>query len=191
MKLAARALLVALAASAVVACGDPLAPKATAEIRADTVLVYAVNGTPSGAPAGLNLLSHSAVALDGSFQFDVAFDIDASQKAVIYPVQKIGNALTTTNRVGLQRITATSFADLMAAPASGYKYDSTFVVEADAPVAVEVTDPLVCTGIYSSGSYYAKIAVLGVDAANRALRVAVTVDPNCGFRSFAKGVPTS
>lgn len=190
MKLAARALLVGIAPLAVVACDNPLAAKATAEVKADTVLLYAFNGTAPGAPAGLNVLSHKAVSLDGSFLFDLAFDIDGSSKAVVYPVQKVGNGLVSTNRVGLQRMGGT-FANLTTAPTGGYKYDSTFVVENDAPVAVEVTDPTVCSGIYSSGVYYAKVAVLGIDTVNRLLRIAVTVDPNCGFRSFNAGVPTS
>lgn len=189
MKLAARAMLVTIAALAAAACDNPLAVKATSEVQVDTVLVYAFNGTAPGAPAGLNLLTHSVVSLDGSFAFDLAFDVNAQQKAIVYPVQKIGNGLTSTTRVGIQRVTGTSFADLLKAPAANYNYDSTFVVENDAPIAVEVTDATVCSVYSSSGAYYAKIAVLGIDTANRLMRVAVTVDPNCGFRSFASGVP--
>jgi hypothetical protein len=38
---------------------------------------------------------------------------------------------------------------------------------------------------------YAKIAVDSVTLSTRTLYLRMGVDPNCGFRSFAPGIPTS
>ena len=38
---------------------------------------------------------------------------------------------------------------------------------------------------------YAKIAVDSVSLATRTLYLRLGLDPNCGFRSFASGIPTS
>jgi hypothetical protein len=36
---------------------------------------------------------------------------------------------------------------------------------------------------------YSKVNIDSVNVVTRTINVSVTVDPNCGFRSFAEGVP--
>jgi hypothetical protein len=42
-----------------------------------------------------------------------------------------------------------------------------------------------------SPNVYAKIAVDSIDLASRTLFLRLGLDPNCGFRSFVTGLPTS
>ncbi len=171
------------------ACGALKPPKAQFSTLSTAPIVFALNGAAPGSPAGLDFLSASAVTLDANFQFNVALDIDSAGQIVIYPAKDVANGLATTISVGLQRVNG-SFDAYTDARKSGYKYDSTLVVPVGQVVGVNVLDPSTCT-VYSLGtSYYAKFVVDSVDLADRAMFTRVTSDPNCGYVSFAPGLPT-
>lgn len=189
MTFAPRAILAALAVLAIAACDTSTGIKASLPIHSDTLVAYTLNGAPTGSPAGVNLVARTVVPVTAAFNFNVAFDVDQSGGLVLYQVQKVANSLSTTNRVGAQLLPNVDFDALTRAPGSGYKYDSTLVIPVGQTVALEISDPLVCTSILTSQLFYAKLKVLSVDVPSRTVRMAATTDPNCGFRSLTSGVP--
>jgi hypothetical protein len=94
--------------------------------------------------------------------------------------------------VGLQKVPGT-FETVTAAPRSGYETDSALVVALGETVVVQAPHNIaqeVCQFAISP-NLYAKIAVDSVNLASRILYFRLATDPNCGFRSFANGIPTS
>src|SRR4051794_19067180 len=86
-----RVVVVALATIAV-ACGDPTRPKATI---VNLQLSYSVYGLSGAAPAtsnAMNLFIGPARA-DATFNFDVALDLDATGKILVYPVRAVAGPL--------------------------------------------------------------------------------------------------
>lgn len=184
-------LAVAAFAVVVVACGDPTRPKATFTNQRSSYTLYALTGAPATVPTALNFLT-GVTRATSEFAFDVAFDLDASGKAVIYPVRTVAGALAfTVKRVGLLPI-ASGFDALREAPLSGY---DTLKVQSVAPgtvLAVELRDPTACFSSFNSQFIYAKMIVDSVSLPTRRLYLRTVVDPNCGYRSVVPdSVPTS
>ena len=98
------------------ACNDPNATSYP-PIRSSPIplTVFALTGTPPSFPAAFLASSGAVTRADGSFNFDVAFDIDPSNKVIVYPQKLVGvpcvvGALNCggalgAKPVGLQRIT--------------------------------------------------------------------------------------
>ena len=169
-----------------VACGNPTLAKATYASGLATSTIYALTGAPAVAPTALSFLSGPSHA-SSSFTFDVAFDLDASNRAVVMPVRTLGGSLAgSLKRVGLQVVPG-SFASVVEVPATGY---DTLGVKTVAPgdvVAVELQDRTACYSSYNltvvtSQIIYAKLVVDSVDAATRRIFTRSVVDPNCGYR---------
>lgn len=170
------------------ACNDPLANQNRVAVQDDTVTVFAISGSPVSFPSALDIGSHTIVRVDETTIFDVAFDIDASGRVVVLPVQLVRSGVPTTSQAGVQ-VSSTEFASLTSAPNGGYHFDSTAVVRPGGVVVVQ-SQPTVCS-LQVSRFEYAKIGVLSADTQTRLIRLAITVDPNCGFHSFRAGVPSS
>jgi hypothetical protein len=184
-----------LAAAAMLACGDPNAPEARFENYADTLALYALNGAPRGAPTAIHLIDGvsgtPAVTTDGAFDLDVAVDIDAQGRPVLYPVRAVAASFLGKHRVGIRRTTQ-PFDAITEAPTDQYVYDSLAVVALGEPVLVESADPEAVSLCFGGGVIYAKMVVDSVQAATRRVFVRVTADPNCGFKSLVvPGVPTN
>ena len=182
------------AAAAMLACGDPNAPQARFENYADTLRLYALNGAPRGAPTAIHLIAgvagSAAAATDGSFAFDVAVDIDAQGKPVLYPVRTLAAPFLGRHRVGIRRETR-PFDSITEAPTDGYTRDSVAVLEVGEVVLIESADLEATSACLAGGVIYAKMVVDSLSVATRRLFVRVTADPNCGFRSLVvPGVPT-
>lgn len=179
-----RVAFVALAILAV-ACGDPTKPKATFASAPSTYTLYAFTGAPVNAFTAISFLGVPSRA-NANFAFDVAFDLDATGRPVIYPARALANDLafltTSVKRVGLQPVSGT-FDAFRIAPATGYDTLAAQTVTPGSVLAVEVLDLTTC--LYSLGgqTIYAKLTVDSVDAASRRLYVRTVVDPNCGYRS--------
>ena len=190
-----KARLVFLATASVVvglgACGDPNSLKATAPNVVDTLSVFALSGTPPAYPSGISIVARQAVKVDGFANFDVAFDIDPSGKAVIYPVKLVVTSPTGSRPVGLVRVAGT-FEQVTSAPKSGYQTDSSYVFVPGETIAIQSphnTAGDICQFAIDP-HIFAKVAVDSVNLASRTLYLRMGVDPNCGFRSFAEGLPT-
>ncbi|MGI8402783.1 MAG: hypothetical protein ACR2NS_14445 [Gemmatimonadaceae bacterium] len=180
---------VALALSA---CKGPTSLKARLSTSTDSLTVYALSGTPPSYPSGVSLTGRQVVRVDGFASFDIALDIDGNGNAVIYPVKLVVSTPGGARPVGLQ-VVGGGFESVTTAPATGFERDSALVVTTGQVVAIQSPHNVsgdICQ--YAISPYlYAKIAVDSVNLASRTLFVRVGFDPNCGFRSFVDGVPTS
>lgn len=192
-----RLLRVALVALAVlgVACGDPTLAKATYASGLASSTFYALTGAPASVPTSLSFLT-GALHADASFAFDVAFDLDASNRAVILPVRVVAGAVAgTKKRVGLQLMTG-GFDALSEVPSTGYDTLNAKTVVPGAVIAIELVDPTACYSSYNltiltSQLIYAKLVVDSIDVPGRRLFVRSVVDPNCGYRQvMPDSVPT-
>ncbi len=174
------------------ACGDPTSLKATALTSVDTLSVFALSGTPPSYPSGISIVARRAVRVDGFAAFDVAFDIDAAGNAIVYPVKLVVSSPGGSRPVGLQKI-PTPFETVLEAPKTGFESDSSFVLAPGETVVIQSAhngDQDVCRFALSP-FLYAKVGIDSVNLATRTLYVKMGLDPNCGFRSFASGVPTN
>ena len=174
------------------ACSDPTSLKATLPTFVDTLSVFALSGTPPSYPSGLSIVGRQVVRVDGFANFDVAFDIDAAGNGVIHPVKLVVNTIGGSRAVGLLTIPV-PFEAVLEAPKTGFETDSSFVLVPGETVVIQSAHNFsqdVCQ--FALSPYiYAKIALDSVNLASRTLHLRMGLDPNCGFRSFATGVPTS
>jgi hypothetical protein len=171
----------------VVACKSLTGVPASLSTVADSGIVYAINGAPSGAPTAVHMYTGSRTAADASFFFDIAFDMDSSGNVRLLPQRTVASGLTTTHQVGLQK-SAQNYADVETAPKSGYHPDTMMVVAVNQLVLVQVQDPA-CAVSITGTSIYGKLVVLSADPKTRTLDIQYVGDPNCGFLSLAPGVP--
>jgi hypothetical protein len=174
------------------ACGNIANLTATTPTYTDTLSLWALSGTPATYPSAISIPTRQIVRVDGFAAFDVAFDIDASGRTVVYPVKLVVATPGGSRPVGLQK-TPGSFEELTAAPKTGFQTDSALVLAPGEVVAVESShngSGDLCQYAISP-NLYAKIAVDSVNLAARIIYLRMGSDPNCGFRSFADGIPTS
>jgi len=182
-----RLIALAIAMLAVVACEDiTRSIDPTAEVTEDTLTVFTLRGSPLSAPTALDLFRVRALRVgDFGQPYDIA--VDSSGGAVLlYPSQLINiEALPT----GILEVT-TPFEDVASAPASGY-VDSVAVAMA-AGETVVIRGRNACSGNFAGRDFFfAKIQLLelGSSAGHRTARFRIRTNPNCGFRSFADGLP--
>jgi hypothetical protein len=92
----------------------------------------------------------------------------------------------------LQKVTGL-FDAVTTAPKTGYETDSALVLVPGEVVAIQSAHNFnqdLCQ--FAISPYiYAKVAVDSVNLASRLIYLRMGTDPNCGFRSFVTGVPTS
>lgn len=191
----ARPTVVALfGGAALAACGgdDPFAPRASEAVREARFVVYPLSASAPILPAGLNLLASVAVrpflgtAQNGAPQvnFDVAFDRDASGRVVVYTPRWLLAPPLGIPRAGLQPAQG-AFASVTSAPRGGFVFDSLLSVRPGQVVVIETTGQA-CT---SQSPLVAKLVVDSL--VGSAIHLTLRTNPNCGFRSFADGIPTS
>ena len=180
----------AVVALAVAACdsSDPFA--ATLPTVADSYTIFALSGTPPAYPSGLNTVARAATRVDGNANFDVAFDINADGNVVLYPVKLVVSSLAGDRPVGLKKLDA-SFDSVTSAPTGTYQTDSAIVAGRGQVIVVEANrgGPGDICSFNISFNIYSKILIDSVDVASRTISIKTVMDPNCGFRSFAAGIP--
>jgi hypothetical protein len=183
-----------------VACSDPNQTITPSAVVADTLTVFALSGTSPSFPSGYLASSGAVTRADGSFNFDVAFDIDPARNVVVYPQKLVGipcvagavncGGAAGSKPVGLQRI-AVPFDSLTQAPATKYVFDSSFVLTPGQGLVMQVQSSTDCSFSFSS-ILYTKFVVDSIDAARRAIYFRAVHDPNCGYRNLIAGaVPKS
>jgi hypothetical protein len=174
------------------ACGDPTNLRATAFTTVDTLSVFALTGTPPSYPSGVSIIAGQAVRVDGFGRFDVALDIDGSGLVVVYPLKLVVPSPGGSRPVGLQKVSS-GFDAVLEAPRTGYETDASFIIAPGETMVIQAAyngNGDFCQ--FALSPYlYAKLAVDSVNLASRTLYLRMGVDPNCGFRSFASGIPTS
>ena len=87
---------------------------------------------------------------------------------------------------------AGTFEQVTSAPKSGYQTDSSYVFVPGETIAIQSPHNTVgdICQFAIDPHIFAKVAVDSVNLASRTLYLRMGVDPNCGFRSFAEGLPT-
>lgn len=174
------------------ACGNPNNLTASTPTFVDTLAVFALSGTPPDFPSGISIIARQAVRVDGFATFDVAFDIDTAGNAVVYPVKLVVSSPGGSRLVGLQKV-AGLFDAIVEAPSTGFETDSALVMLPGNVVVMESPhngSNDLCQFTLSP-NLYAKMVVDSLNLASRTLYLRVGFDPNCGFRSFAVGIPTN
>ena len=180
------------AAIAASACTDPIHITAQSETVVDTITVYALSGTSPSLPSGLDLFTRQPIVVDGVAAFDVAFDIESPTQVRILPVRFVVTSPSGVRQVGIRKQPGL-FAQLVNAPSGVYPTDSSVVVSPGELVVLQTTRAFqgeFCQ--YALQPYlYAKLSVISIDMAARTIQFELGLDPNCGFRSFLPGIPTS
>ena len=104
-------------------------------------------------------------------------------KLVVFP-------LTGVNEVGLQKVAGT-FESVQRAPTGTYEIDDPLTVSVGEVVVIEARrnrQSDLCTFAISP-NIYSKLVVDSVSTGTNAIWFRVVANPNCGFRSFAPGLP--
>jgi hypothetical protein len=153
-----------------------------------TDTVYALNGGPPNSPNAINFFQGLTDRADQGFGFDVAFDLDVNGNVIVIPSRALATAFSNPYSVGLQKATG-SFESIAAAPKDGYRADTSMTVAIGQTLLIESHDFNVCYTALKGQSYFTKLVVTDVDTAQRRIAFTVTVNRNCGFHSFAPGLP--
>ena len=185
----------ALVVSGVSACDNPNQTSTLISVVADTLQVFALTGTPPSYPAAFLASSGAVTRADGNFNFDVAFDINASNEVIVYPQKLVGvpcvagavncGGAAGGKPVGLQRITV-AFDSLERAPTAGYQFDSTFVLTPGQGLVMQVQSSSECPLSFST-VMYSKFVIDSIDTGRRSIYFRSVNDPNCGYRSLVPG----
>jgi hypothetical protein len=178
----------------VTGCKDTDILRASIPVASDTLVAYAMTGTSPSLPSGLAVIYRSTVRVDGSATFDVAFDFDSLNQVVVSPVRTLVNQLSGAPPVGIQTMFTTPFEDIKSAPGGYYRPDTAVVVTPGQPFVLltsRQTASDIC--IYDPApTIYAKVVIDSVKPeTTRAIYLRVVTDPNCGYRSFLPGLPSS
>ncbi|MDQ6717625.1 MAG: hypothetical protein M3Z17_04650 [Gemmatimonadota bacterium] len=180
------------AAIAASACTNPIHITAQDATVVDTITVYALSGTSPALPSGLDLFTRQPIVVDGLAAFDVAFDIVSPTQVRVLPVRFVVTSPSGVRQVGI-RPQAGTFAQLLNAPSGTYQTDSSLVINVGDVAVVQTTRAFpgeFCQ--YTIAPYlYSKLSVLSIDMTTRTIRLELGINPNCGFRSFLPGIPTS
>jgi hypothetical protein len=189
-------LALAVCAFAVAACGgdDPFAIRPQLQLATDSFDIRTLTGTPASARALWRIGGFARFRLDSiGEQFDLGFDLDANGRVVVVPARRIAVPPPGTSSlppiVALQ-VSTTPYATLDRAPETGFITDTAVVVTVGQTVVVR-TQSNVCGNQNTGGSQlFAKFVVDSINTTTRQLKVRSTIQQNCGFRSFATGIPT-
>lgn len=181
----ARLLALTVAVFAVVACEDiTRSIDPNIEVTEDTLTVFTLRGSPLSAPTALDLFGLRALRV-GEGRYDLAVDT-AGDAVLLYPSQLIDNEARPT---GILEMT-TPFEGITEAPTQGY-VDTAAVSILPGETVVTRARNVCSNNIPGRDFFYAKLQLLelGSSAGHRTARFRIRTNPNCGFRSFADGLP--
>ncbi len=181
------------AAVSLAGCKDNTAIYATLPVTTDTLVAYALSGTPASLPSGLAVSLRSTVRVDASASFDIAFDFDPQGRTVVSPARVVVSPLRgNVPSVGIQT-SPLSFDAITVAPNGYYRPDTAIVVspgQAFVVLAARSTASQACL-LTPAPHIYAKVVIDSVKpTSTRAIYLRQTVDPNCGYKSFLPGLPS-
>lgn len=183
----ARLIPLAIALLAVVACEDVTRSiDPNIEIAEDTLTVFPLRGSPLSAPTALDLYSLSTLRVgETNALYDLAVDT-AGGAAVLYPSQLIDNEAPNTGILE----TSSTFESILEAPTTGYQDTAAVSVAVGETVIVRARN--LCSGSFPGRDFFhAKVQLLelGTTSGFATARFRIRSNANCGFRSFADGLP--
>jgi len=185
------ALLVAVGAVAALnSCDDPTSTGDRIPNIEGTRTVYALNGAPSNLPVALSVRGVSAVRIGANFDFDLALDINPQGQVVVYSARTVASRLpgVTTPRVGML-LSNDPFDQVLEAPTSGYRYDTSFVLPFAQTMLIDVFEAQCSVQSFLGVNIRAKMVLDSVNHDQRAIYVHMLSNPNCGLKSLVKGEP--
>ncbi len=181
-----RSLAAGLIAVIALACGDPNSLADATVPNADkSVTLFALTGTPIAAPSAYSVGDGVTVRTDQNGAFDFAFNIDASNQAVMLPLAVLGLGVTGGINAGFLR-TDLAYDALLLAPLNGYVTADTVRVALGERYVVR--SRVVCGGL--GVPKYGKLEITAIDAVSRSITFRIMTDDNCGYRGLAPGLPT-
>ena len=183
----ARLFALAIVLLAVVACDDVTRSiDPNIDVAEDTLVVFPLRGSPLSAPTALDLFNLRTLRVgDANAAYDLAVDT-AAGTAVLYPSQLVDNEAPNT---GLIESTGT-FESILEAPTTGYQDTAGVAVSIGETIIVRAR--YACFGGFPGRDFFhAKVQLLelGTSSGFRTARFRIRTNPNCGFRSFADGLP--
>lgn len=168
-------------------CGpDPFAPRATSDVVRTIFTVWAISGSPTPYPTGYSVQNNVTVRLEPTGTFDLAFDITPAGKLRVLPVSAVVAPIGGARSIGVM-VPGVPYEDITAAPRGRYATDSIIELEVGESFVVQV--PTQLCGFSQTPVIYAKFSVDTIAAADRRAFLVGRINPNCGFRSFADGLP--
>jgi hypothetical protein len=180
---------VLLACAAVAgACDGPALPPGQTQNGTQTFFVHALSGSPFATATALVFPGRAVTRVDGTFGFDVAFDINSDGAVVLMPPELVGQNPAGNRLVGI-RGGLGSYDNITEAPLGGYTVDSVTVVVRGQAVVVQAQEPLCSTSNPVAPYLYAKIVVDSVDLVNRAIYGRTMIGGDCGYRQLIPGFP--
>ncbi len=153
----------------------------------DTVTLNALQGTPIDAPSGFNLVLGLTARTDRQNEgFDIAFDIDEQNRALILTTGALGLSAQSAIQVSDR-----AFDDIMIAPLDDYEREVAITVEVGSVFIVR-SQPTSIGCVFYVGQLprYGKFEVLSLDLQTRQITLKNLVNVNCGYRSLEMGIPT-
>lgn len=170
-----------------IGCGpDPFAPIANSPVLPTVFSVWAITGSPTPFPTAYSVQNNVTVRLEPTGTFDLAFDITPGGKLRVLPVSAVVAPISGVRVIGVQ-VPGIPYADITAAPRGGYNSDS--IIDLDVGQAFVVQVPSQLCGFSQQPIIYAKYRVDSIVPATRRAFLSGRINPNCGFRSFADGIP--
>lgn len=169
------------------ACGpDPFAPVADAAVLRTQFTLWAVTGSPPPYPTAFSVQNNATVRLEPSGSFDVAFDITPEGKLKVLPLNKVVAPVSGGRQLGL-RLAGMPYAQVTSAPLNGYATDTVLEVDVGETFILRVISPI--CALSGRQVIYAKMVADTIVPADRRIFLVGRINPNCGFRSFADGIP--
>jgi hypothetical protein len=169
------------------ACEDPLENRASRPNVDVALETWSLSGSPPSFPAALLVAQTTMVPPDAAGSFDIAFEIDDTGRLRVMPVTKVVTPITGNRTIGLM-LSHDTYSAIIEAPRTGWVFDSVFTVNPGQTFLVKV-QAISCQFDFQH-DIYAKIHVDAVFLEERRALLSARVNPNCGFRSFATGIPT-
>jgi hypothetical protein len=171
------------------ACTGITTVAGTTQNATQPFFVHALTGSPLAASTAIAFPGRAVTRVDGTFNFDIAFDINSAGFVVLLPPELVGQNPTGNRLVGI--ITGLGTYDaIVEAPLSGYTVDSVTVVHQGQAVAVQAQEPLCNTSNPSAPYLYAKIVIDSVDYIGRGIYGRAMIGGDCGYRQLIPGFPT-
>lgn len=175
-------------AAIVGACDGPSQPAGQTENATQPFFVHALSGSPLATSNAITFPGRSVTRVDGTFDFDVAFDIDANGNVVLLAPELVGQNPAGNRLVGIQTGLG-SYDNILEAPLSGYTVDSSMTVARGQAVAVQAQEPICLTSNPAAPYLYAKIVIDSVDIPNRGIYGRTMIGGDCGYRQLIAGFP--
>jgi len=171
------------------ACDGPTNVPGQSEDATQAFFVHALNHGAFAGSTAITFPGRSVTRVDGTYQFDVAFDIDTNGNVMLLPPQMVGQDPSGNRLVGI--ITGIgSYDAITEAPISGYVVDSTVTVARGQAVAVQAQEPVCLSSNPAAPYLYAKIVVDSIDLVGRGIFGRAMIGGDCGYRQLVAGFPS-